>query len=284
MKKLLALLLAMLVALSMVACSAKVNVNNNDDDDDDDDKTAQTEKTEGTGEGTGTSGGNGGLFPEFEHSGSVTTTPDNKVTEDNRPTTDPDIPAETEAVTEDDRPTSDTPDTEVDVPVDTPAYAYTAGEISNGKYINYWADLSYTIDRSWTDNTALGNQSIAGTGTEMGLYVQSAATGDGLQIMFEKLPALQSSMTAEAYRNVLKGQLETQYSQMGLTVAGYSEGSRMIGGNYYITLTVRIEVQGLELLQTMCMRNLDGYMVTVLANSYSQSGIETILSGVNCAV
>lgn len=271
MKKLLALLLAMIVVLSLAACGEETSYDNDDDDDDDDDddKTTQTQKAEGTGDGTGTADGGVVTFPGFDTPD--VTLPAEKDTQRPITTQRPDV-----AVTEEPE-----VETESEDPILTPTYAYTKGTVSNGKYTNNWAGFGYSFDGSWVDNTVAGNQSVGGTTTEMGLMLQNAQSGQVLQIMFEKLPALQANMTEQEYANILKAQLETTYSQIGYTIAEFNTSTRVIAGETYTVLGVRFSNP--QMVQVMCLRNLDGYMITVCASALNDAGASSILSGITVA-
>ena len=281
MKKLLALLLAMIVVLSLAACGDDSFDEWDDDDDDDDETVTQTEKDEDPDDVSDTQS------PATQRPDPSVTDRPVKDTEAPKPDTEAPKP-ETEApeteAPETEAPDTEAPDTEApdtEAPVDTPTYAYTKGTVSNGKYTNLWADLGFTFDETWLDNTEAGGQSVAGTSTEMGLMLQNLQTGQVLQIMFEKLPVLQSNMTAEQYVVVLKAQLESSYAQIGYTVGEFSTSTRVIAGETYTALGIRFTTP--QMVQVMYCRNLDGYMITLCVSAQNDANVNSVVSNITCA-
>ncbi len=255
MKKLLALLLAMIVVLSMVACGEDVSNDDDDDDDDDDEKTTQTEKADGTG----SSDGGSVVFPGFNR------------------------PQDTSSVVTDapvtQAPVTQAPVTQPDTPVQNPGY--TKGSVSNGMYINEWANVSYSFDSTWVDVTAEGNQSVAGTGTEMGLYIQNSQTGQVLQMMFEKLPVLQSDLTEDEYAQILQTQLETTYAQIGYTVSSFDISNKVIAGKIYTAFSITLSDP--PIVQVMYLHKIDGYMMTICVSALDAASVNAVVSGITQA-
>ena len=166
------------------------------------------------------------------------------------PATETDAPATDTNAPESDAPATDTqapetetdtqaPETEAPAPDPEPA-GYTKGTIADGVYANAWMGITYTIGDGWIDNTEAGNASVAGSSTEMGLYIQNTQNGSVLQIMFEKLPALQASMTEQEYSEALKSVLEATYAQQGVTFGGFTTSTATLAGQSYFVLTSTI--------------------------------------------
>ena len=204
------------------------------------------------------------------------------------PATETDAPATDTNAPESDAPATDTqapetetdtqaPETEAPAPEPEPA-GYTKGTIADGVYANAWMGITYTIGDGWIDNTEAGSATVAGSSTEMGLYIQNTQNGSVLQIMFEKLPALQAAMTEQEYSEALKPVLEATYAQQGVTFGGFTTSTATLAGQSYFVLTSTIANPAVA--QVMYLRNVDGYMATLCASATSVEDAIAVLNSI----
>ena len=128
-----------------------------------------------------------------------------------------------------------------------------SGKLVENVYVNSWLGLCFTAPE---DATIL-NESADNLVT---LEVTWPEGMPVVQLMTEK--ALYEGMTAEEYLDIIRMSLEDISGMMYIFDEEYYPLE--IGGQEYLDLVTSVDYMGIALYQDYCVRELDGYMVTII--------------------
>ncbi len=249
MKKLLALLLAMIVVLSMVACGEDVSNDDDDDDDDDDEKTTQTEKADVSENVTG--------VVESNTSG---------VAESDTPESDTPVSDTPES----DTPVSDTPVS--DTPVDELAPAgFEIGSVENGIYTNAWANIKYAVPESMSDWTANAGADLDGENEACGIFVVDMTVGEMVAVLFEKIGYNADSPTTakESVEQIAQDAFE------GTVVSDVQQVT--IAGKTFWQVTTSLTNDGTTMYDSVAAAEHDGYFIFIMASATSETTLDNLI-------
>lgn len=270
MKKLLALLLAMVMVLSLMAgCGNKSSSKKNNKDDDDDDKrgTVSTSATDDTGStgGTEATGGNNNAPTVGKDSNTPTEGNNNAPTEGNN---------------------SVTPPSNTDKQFDT-------GSVKTNKYTNEFVGISLELGSEWTflsdaEIEEVNKQSLGMVGDNYKEMLESANTftdmmathsnqADTISVGFEKLIGANASLTEKQYIDMsidaLKGALES----MGMTNVQVTSGTALFAGEQHVYVAIAAKFNGVAVYERMAVVKCSGYMITVTVCTWQTDSCKTLL-------
>lgn len=154
--------------------------------------------------------------------------------------------------------------------------SYTKGAITDGKYVNKWADLQVTISGDLANASAEDYASFEDAKTESGLVLTNDDRSKQLAIVFEKL---EKSISDEEYLNVISTALKSQYESI-FGKCDVSNYEATVAGRTYASVKISIEN---ALTQTIHVRIVDGYAIAVLATAQNNFDAAAIIANVQAA-
>lgn len=193
-------------------------------------------------------------------------------------------------------PVSESTASAVSTPVDEkPAAIAERGAWNENVFSNEFFGLTFTTPEGWTAMTdeqiaaamAIGVEALGEAGgafTEEALAQTSlydmmavdATTGDNVMVIYENLAVnpLGNLISAEAYLNIVRAQME----KMQGTTYEFGDITEMeIGGETFFVISVSSTQQGVAVNQSLCARKVDGYVISIVATSMSESTADEIL-------
>lgn len=268
MKKLLALLLAMVMVLSLLAgCGDKSSSKKNNKDDDDDDKrgTITTSATDDTGSTGGTEATGGNNNAPTGGNNNASTGNNNAPTEGNN---------------------SVTPPSSTDKQFDT-------GSVKTNKYTNEFVGISLELGSEWTflsdaEIEENNKQSLGMVGDNYKEMLESANTFtdmmathsnqmDTISVGFEKLVGANASLTETQYIDLSKDALKGALESMGMTNVQVTSGTALFAGEQHAYVAVSAKFNGVAVYERMAVVKCPGYMITVTVCTWQTDSCKTIL-------
>lgn len=157
------------------------------------------------------------------------------------------------------------------------SFAYDKGYIDGNTYYNQWADIRYSFDASWENGSAEDYASYTGINTECGLYLKRTNPtyyiDEQFVICYEELPY--SDYTVTDYMQSVTSQIQTQYSNLGLSVTvGDIYDNTLIGKEWK---EVSLSINDGALYQRFWATKQGDYMIVITISSADKTVLSQML-------
>ncbi len=140
---------------------------------------------------------------------------------------------------------------------------YTKGEITDGWYVNPWANLCFDTRGDWVqageDDYSLFDDDPR---TECGLILNDVYTGKQITICFERLDGINALISEEEYLDIVTADVEEQYTEeldFPCKVSEYSDTT--IADKPF--KTVKITFDGTTVVEVIHVYKYDNYMMYI---------------------
>ncbi len=175
-------------------------------------------------------------------------------------------------------------DAETDIAIDNNVFdvdAYTKGSIVDGWYVNEWANMRFDTN-GWINGTEeLNEASENDSNTEWGIMLYDEESLKQISIVFEKLHNLDDRLSESDYLSeqldVATSYFEQLYQSVDLDFDFSDYYDKTIAGEKFKAVKIGfISIDGLSLVEEVCIREHDGYLicVSILAqNSFDANAI-----------
>lgn len=145
---------------------------------------------------------------------------------------------------------------------DSDIKTYNKGSMVDGWYVNEWANMKFDANSNWTDGSADEYGSYEGDpNTECGVILNDTVNSKQLVICFEKLNGPSTSITEEAYLDIITSSLKQQYADASITCAVDDYFDTTIAGEKF--KTAKFTFDGSAMVQAFHVRKYDGYIIFV---------------------
>lgn len=151
---------------------------------------------------------------------------------------------------------------------------YTKGTFDGSVYVNDWADIKLEVPEGFSNADSSIYSTVESSTVECGVYLVS---DDGMNLIYiccEKLPTYPVYSESE----YLDASVKNLDSVNGISASLLDEHSKAtVAGRSYTKAEVGFNNGYVDLVDTMCVRKIDGYMVFVCAVGQSaESNMELI--------
>lgn len=157
---------------------------------------------------------------------------------------------------------------------------YTKGSITDGAYINEWANLKFDME-GFTEENEYSYQTFTTATTECGLVVNSDKVNQ-LVIAFEDLRIYGGYYGEEEYMEALVSSFTSTVNSQGVVCTVGEQERITIGGSPY--LAVRIILDDSVLNQYICVRVVEDRAVFIAVSAFDFADIERALDRIEPCV
>ena len=165
----------------------------------------------------------------------------------------------------------------------TPSYSFEKGSLLSNVYTNNWANLKFELSDGWQNGEASEYASYETTANSycgLAANKQTGATLTQLDIAFEELTGINSTLTVSQYIDTIKPMFETQYSNMGITVEIGEIYNQTIANETYSSFVINLSNLG---IQHINVRKLDNYIVLINVTTSDKFTSSTVLNSIRTA-